>query len=80
MDPIGLALALVLAALGGPMTVLLSIALVRPRQLLAFLGRGKGDDLTNAVRGVRLFLAVALFSAAFATGALTAFMSRLATP
>ena len=75
-----LALVLGLAALAGPLTVLMVIALAHPRYVLAFVGRGQGTELGNAVRGMRVALGLALFGSAFAAGALTAFMSRISTP
>ncbi len=53
--------------------------LVRPRGVLSVFSR-RGDldidDDPKGVRALRFVLAVALFFAAFATGAVTAFLSR----
>lgn len=65
-----------IAAMGGPIGILLFYALVRPRFVLAFFGRGRGDDLPNAVLALRLALAGSLFGAAFLAGMATAFLSR----
>ena len=65
------------AAVACPIAVLHFYALTRPSHILAFFGFGKGADLDNAVTGLRLSMALALFAFALIAGAATAFLGRM---
>lgn len=65
-----------LAGLGCPVGVLFFYALVRPKMVLAFFGRGRGEPLDSAVVGLRVALGAWLFAMAFAAGLFTAFLAQ----